>query len=244
MRLDHQPRAPRAARDASRSPIAAARSGSQRPSWARFETTTAARSPSASPRAARAAARSAGPMARTRAASASSPGLPVTASADRGNAPATSRWCAATRSKTTVRSGRGKPRSCGHRGGRLHLVPLVQVVQPAPVDEAVLDADGRDAAPAGLEHDRAAPAAGFGVGQDQPRASQRPSRRRLRPSRAPTTGTAAWRCRCSSGAIRSPDVVAADARGRPQRGAAEQRVRDLVARPPDRARAGRAPCAG
>ena len=50
--------------------------------------------------------------------------------------------------------------------GRLHLVGLVQIVQPVPVDEAVLQTDRSDLAAARLEHERAAPAAGLRVGHD------------------------------------------------------------------------------
>ena len=53
-----------------------------------------------------------------------------------------------------------------------HLVRLVQVVQPVTVDEAVLQADRGDAAPAALEDDRAAPPAGLGVGDDDARAAR------------------------------------------------------------------------
>src|SRR4029078_56416 len=50
--------------------------------------------------------------------------------------------------------------------GCRHFIGLVQIVQPGAIDEAVLHANRRDASPARLEHDRAAPAAGLGIGDD------------------------------------------------------------------------------
>ena len=46
-----------------------------------------------------------------------------------------------------------------------HLVRFVPVVQPVAVDEAMLQARGRDSAPPALERQRPAPAAGFRVRQ-------------------------------------------------------------------------------
>ncbi len=59
------------------------------------------------------------------------------------------------------------------------LVRLVQVVQPVPVDEAVLQAGGGYPATTAFEHDRASPSACFGVGQRGRRADRVERRARL-----------------------------------------------------------------
>src|SRR4051812_44722539 len=46
-----------------------------------------------------------------------------------------------------------------------HFVWLVPVVQPVTVNESVLQPDRRDTATSAFEDERAAPAAGLGVGQ-------------------------------------------------------------------------------
>jgi hypothetical protein len=124
-----------------------------------------------------------------------------------------------------------------HRRRGLHLVALVQVVEPPAVDVAVLDARAGDAAAACLEHDGAAPTAGLGVGQHQPR--PRPIDRRAsfvhRPRRPGELqrGDAA-----QLGGQEVPDVVAGDPGRGAHRGAAGQGLGHLVARSPDRPRAG------
>ena len=129
-------------------------------------------------------------------ASSSSRGLPVTRSGVARKVPVRDQVLAPrTSSKSSVSDGCGKPgvRRVLRVGD--HLVRLVQVVQPVAVDEAVLQPGARDAAAPAFEDERAAPAAGFGVGQRRRRARARRAPRPLRPSRAPTTATAAARCR-------------------------------------------------
>ena len=60
--------------------------------------------------------------------------------------------------------GQREPGIPGAAGGR-HLVGLVEVVQPVAVDEAVLQAGERHAAPPRLERERASPSTRFGVGE-------------------------------------------------------------------------------
>ena len=103
-----------------------------------------------------------------------------------GKCPRRSRCSRAKRRRAACESGRGKPAIGGVCVRRHHLVGLVQVVQPVTIDEPVLQRRRGNRPPSRFEHQRAAPAAGLGVGDRRRRAKGDRAPRRLRPSRGPT----------------------------------------------------------
>jgi hypothetical protein len=111
-------------------------------------------------------AASSSPAGSRRAAStrASSRGLPVTTSDAGGNRPPLE----VPRGVRVEQQRAVRPREAAVRPAgriRLHLVRLVQVVEPVPVDEPVLQPGRGNGAPPRLEHQRPSPAARLGVGQ-------------------------------------------------------------------------------
>ena len=117
------------------------------------------------PSCARRADRAAGSKARAAATIASSRALPVTRRL-LGEVPPCLQMlaCELVKQQRAVRPREAAVGRIGRR--RLHLVGLVQVVEPVAVNEAVLQRDCGNAPTAGLEHQRASPSAGLGIGDD------------------------------------------------------------------------------
>jgi hypothetical protein len=116
---------------------------------------------------------------------------------------------------------------------RLHLVGLVEVVQPVPVDEPVLETNEPDAAAARLEGERAAPSAGLGVGDHHAGAQGIQRGRRL--VHAPR-GPGQLEVRDAEQVVgnNGPRIVAAEHRGPPDVVAGAERGEGAAPRAPDR----------
>ena len=158
-----------------------------------------------------------------------------------GKRPAVERCRAACSSNSSVAAGNGKPRSDGFARIGDRLVGLVAVVQPVAVDEPVLEAGQRNAAPAAFERNRPSPPARLGIG-DRDLGSDRVERGRRFVHRAGRPGKLQQRDPRELLADERPAVAAVDHGMGAEFGAVPQAPARAVPIAIHRARAGERGC--